>query len=118
MKKNRIVLFAALVLAVAVPAGATDVQGVLADWSCVKPMVQDGRQKTLQQNHSCSLGSNYSRAAYGVITDDKHYYKLDDAGRAWALKLLRDSPDKDNLKVIVTGDIQGDTIHVTNMSEL
>jgi hypothetical protein len=61
---------------------------------------------------------SYSREVYGLITDDKHYYKLDDAGRNWALKLLKDTTDKDNLRVIVDGDVQGDTIHVTNMSEL
>lgn len=95
-----------------------DVQGVLADWNCVKPMVKNGRENTLKQNQACSLNTNYSRAAYGIITDDKHYYKLDDAGREWALKLLKDSPDKNSLKVIATGDIEGDTLHVTNMSEL
>jgi hypothetical protein len=31
---------------------------------------------------------------------------------------LKDTIDKDNLKVVVTGEIEGDTIHVTNMSEL
>jgi hypothetical protein len=43
---------------------------------------------------------------------------LDDAGRAWALKLLKDTPDKDNLKVVVTGHVDGTLIHVKNMSEL
>jgi hypothetical protein len=98
--------------------GAADLQGVLADWNCVKPMVQDGRARTFKRQPTCSLTPNYSRAAYGIITDDKHYYKLDDAGRAWALRLLKDSPNKDSLKVVVTGTLDGDTIHVTNMSEL
>lgn len=102
----------------AVAASAADVQGVLADWNCVKPITEKGREQTFKNNPSCSLDPNYSRAAYGIITDDRHYYKLDDAGRAWALKLLRDSPNKDSLKVIATGDVEGDTLHVTNMSEL
>lgn len=99
-------------------AGATDLQGTLADWNCVKDMVRDGKEKTLKQQHSCSLNENYSRSAYGLITDNKHFYKLDDAGRAWALKLLKDSPDKDNLEVVVTGTVDNDILHVTNMSEL
>jgi hypothetical protein len=99
-------------------ASAADVQGVIVDWNCVKPMVKDGRDKVLKQNRNCSLMTNYSREGYGLITVDKKYYKLDDAGRVWALKLLKDTPDKDNLKVVVTGDIDGDTIHVKNMSEL
>ena len=106
-----------LLLAVALSPGA-EVQGLIADWNCVQPMVKNGREKTLKHSHGCSLMNNYSRASYGVITDDKHFYKLDDAGRNWALKLLKDTIDKDGLKVVITGDIQGNTVHVTNMSEL
>lgn len=97
---------------------AAEFQGVLEDWSCVKPMVQNGREKTLKANKSCSLSQNYSRASYGIITSDKRFFQLDDAGRGWALKLLKDSPDKDNLYVIVNGDLNGDVLHVKSMSEL
>lgn len=107
-----------VLLAGAGAASAMNVQGVLADWDCVKPMVRDGREKTLKDRDNCSLDKNYSRAAYGIITDDKHFYKLDDDGRAWALKLLKDSPDKNNLHVVVQGAVQGDTLHVQTMSEL
>jgi hypothetical protein len=110
--------FSTLLLLAAALSSASELQGVIADWNCVKPMVQNGRKKTLKQNRSCSLMGNYSRSGYGVITDDEHFYKLDDAGRKWALRLLKDTIDKDNLKVVVTGEIEGDTIHVTNMSEL
>jgi hypothetical protein len=107
-----------LILAGTVGAAAAEMQGVLADWACVKSMVHDGRAKVLKRNSTCSLNNNYSRAAYGLITDDKRYFKLDDAGREWALKLLKDTGDKDNLRVIVTGDVDGGTIHVQSMSEL
>lgn len=107
-----------LMLAAAAGASAMDVQGVLADWDCVKPMVRDGREKTLKNQSNCSLDRNYSRSAYGLITDDKHFYRLDDAGRGWALKLLKDSPDKNNLHVIIHGEVNGETIHVETMSEL
>lgn len=108
-----------LMASFAVASGsAADLQGVIADWNCVKPMVKDGREKVLKQNRNCSLMTNYSRAGYGLITVDKKFYRLDDAGRAWALKLLKDTPDKDNLKVVVNGDIDGDTLHVRTMSEL
>ena len=97
---------------------AADVQGVLADWNCTQDMVRNGRAKVLKQNHNCSMARNYNRAAYGLITQDKKYYRLDDNGNKLARELLANSPDKDNLKVIVSGDIEGDTIKVTNMSEL
>src|SRR4051794_27230673 len=116
--KLAIVAIAGALTFAATNARATDFQGVLADWNCAKEMVDKGREKTLKHNHNCSMDTEYSRAAYGLITADKKYYRLDDAGRAWALKLLKDTHDKDNLKVSVTGDLQGDTIHVTNMTEL
>jgi hypothetical protein len=100
------------------PLTAAEIQGILADWNCVKPMVRDGREKVLKNNARCSLARNYSRPAYGLITDDKRFFKLDDAGRAWALKLLKDSPNKDSLHVIVSGTLEGNLVHVTNMSEL
>ena len=105
-------------LLTAASARPADLQGVIADWTCVQPMVKNGREKTLTQNRNCSLKTNYSRSAYGLITVDQKFYKLDDAGRAWALRLLKDTPDKDNLKVVVSGDVDGDTLHVKNMSEL
>ena len=110
-------LFLAAFMAIA-NASAADLQGIIADWNCVKPMVKDGREKVLKQNRNCSMMTNYSREAYGLITVDKKFYRLDDAGRAWALKLLKDTPDKDNLKVVVSGEIDGGTIHVKTMSEL
>jgi hypothetical protein len=111
---------AAFFLVVLAAGGATaaDIQGVLADWNCVRPMVKEGRERVLKNDHNCSMMTNYSREAYGIITTDKRFYKLDDAGRAWALKLLKDTPDKDNLKVVVTGHVDGTLIHVKNMSEL
>jgi hypothetical protein len=99
-------------------ANAAEIQGVVADWSCVKSMVRDGREKTLRQNHSCSLMKSFKRDAYGLITDGKQFYRLDDPGNKHVLELLGNSPDKDNLKVLVRGDVQGNTVKVTDMSIL
>jgi hypothetical protein len=107
-----------LILASAGFVSAAEMQGVIADWNCVRPMVRDGRGNTLKNNRSCSLMKNYDRAAYGLITDDKKFYKLDDPGNNKIRQLLKDTPDKDNLKVVVTGDIQDETMKVINISEL
>ncbi len=107
-----------LILGLAGLASAADIQGVVADWNCVKPMVKNGRESTLKQNRNCSMMKNYNRSVYGLITDDKKFYKLEDPGNAKIHQLLKGTQDKDNLKVIVTGDIQGDTIKVINISEL
>ncbi len=97
---------------------AAEMQGLITDWKCVKPMVQNGRDKTLRNNRSCSMMKNYRRPAYGLITSDNKYYRLEDPGNTKILQLLKDTPDKDNLKVVVTGDIQGGAMKVVNISEL
>lgn len=99
-------------------AAAAEVQGVIVDWSCAKRMAKSGRQQTLKRERSCSLVGSYDRAAYGVITGNKKYYRLDGRGSEWARTLLKDSPDKDNLMVVVRGTIQGNTIQVKGMTEL
>lgn len=52
------------------------------------------------------------------MTDDQKFYRFDDAGNKKAVELLKNIPDKDNLKVIISGDIDGDTIKVGRMSLL
>ena len=99
-------------------ARATDVQGVITDWNCTETMVRNGREKTLRQNRDCSMMKNYKRPAYGLITDERKFYRLDDPGNKHILQLLQDTRDKDNLKVIVTGDVEGDTLHVKTISML
>lgn len=107
-----------LVLSVASMLPAAETQGLIADWNCADSMVKNGRQKTLKDNRSCSLMHDYKRAAYGLITDDKKIYKLDDPNNEHILQLLEGTPDKDNLKVVVTGDIEDGTIKVVNISML
>ncbi|MDQ2710992.1 MAG: hypothetical protein M3Y24_01950 [Acidobacteriota bacterium] len=107
-----------LILGLARLSPAAEMQGVVADWNCVKPMLKNGREATLKQNRNCSMMKDYNRAAYGLITIDKKYYRLEDPGNAKIHQLLKGTQDKDNLKVIVTGDIDGDTIKVVNISEL
>jgi hypothetical protein len=115
---RRILVLALLVAGTTGTVAAADVEVVIVDWNCAKRMAQDGRQETLKRDRSCSLVHNYTRPAYGLITSDKKYYQFDDAGNRWAQTLLKDSPDKDNLDVVVRGDIQGDTIQVKSMTEL
>ena len=97
---------------------AEQVQGVVVDWNCVKPFVKNGRENTLRNNHNCSMMKNYNRDAYGLITSDKKFFRLDDPGNAKIKQLLKDTPDKDDLKVVVNGDLQGNTLKIVTISEL
>ncbi|MFL6451468.1 MAG: hypothetical protein ACJ746_27890 [Bryobacteraceae bacterium] len=97
---------------------AAEVQGVLADWNCTEKMVRDGREKTLKQDPGCSLMKNPGRSEYGLITSEKKFYRLDKAGNDQARELLSNSHDKDDLRVVVRGDLNGNTIKVQSMSIL
>ncbi len=107
-----------LTLGLSAICSGVELQGLVVDWSCAKQMVQDGREKTFRNNRRCSLMKNYQRPAYGLITDDNKFYKLDDPGNQHILQLLKNTPDKDDLKVVVTGDVDGDTVRVANITML
>jgi hypothetical protein len=107
-----------LLLAVACLVHGAEVQGVVIDRDCADDILKHGRQIILKQRRDCSLMKRYVRDGYGILTDDRKFYKFDDAGNKKALQLLKNVPHKDNLKVIVSGDIDGDTIKVDRMSLL
>ncbi len=113
-----LLLSAVLILSTGWVASAAEIQGVIADWDCTQDMVRNGREATLKQRPACSLVKNYNKAEYGLITDDKKFYRLDDPGNKQARLLLKNTRDRDNLKVVVTGDVSGNTIKVANMSLL
>ncbi len=97
---------------------AAEIQGVVADWKCTESMVRHGREQILKQDSSCSLVKNSDRDEYGLISDTKHFFRLDAEGNKRVKLLLHDSHDKDNLKVIVTGTLEGNLIKVTYASIL
>jgi hypothetical protein len=97
---------------------AAELQGVLADWRCTENMVKNGRDKTLKEDESCSLMKNPGRNEYGLITSDKKFFHLDKAGNDQARELLGNSHDRDNLHVVVRGDLDGNLVKVQSMSIL
>src|SRR4051794_23046832 len=115
---KRAILLVFVPLASVFFASAAELQGVLADWKCTEKMVRDGREKTLKQDASCSLMKNPGRSEYGLITSEKKFYHLDKAGNDQARELLGNSHDKDDLRVVVRGDLDGNTVKVQSMSIL
>ena len=82
-------------------------------------MVRQGRAKVLNNDRSCSLDKqDFHRAAYGLITDSKKYYKIDPQDNDRVIQILSDSPHKDNLKVVISGDLNGDTLSIKTISLL
>lgn len=95
-----------------------DLQGVITDWNCTEDMAQHGRAKVLKDRRSCSLTPNFRRSAYGLITDSNKFYRIDPQNNDRVIEILSNSPDKDNLRVIISGDIQGNTLKINTISIL
>ena len=116
MIKSRVTVF--LLFALASLVYGTEVQGVVIDRDCAQDILKYGRQVIVKKRRQCSLMKDYVRSGYGIITDDRKFLRFDDPGNKKVLALLRNTSERDNLKVIVTGEIDGDTIKVAEMSLL
>lgn len=115
---RKLVAILCLILGAVSAASAAKIQGLLVAQSCAEDFIKNGREATLQRKPGCSLRIHYIRPTYALITDSKHYFTFDPFGNKKALQLLKGTPDRDNLKVVVTGDVTGDTIKVKYMSIL
>lgn len=120
-RKNRmrnILASLCFLLGIVSAASADDIQGILVDQNCVEDIVKNGREATLRQRPNCSLKEHYDRPTYALVTEDKRYYTFDETGNKKALQILKGTPNRDGAKVVVTGDVEGDTIKVKYMSIL
>ena len=99
-------------------ASAADVEGVLMDKMCSMKAMKEGQQAAHMHTRDCALMPDCQKSGYGVFTADGKFIGLDDAGNAKAVAALKASKKKDDLKVRVTGDVQGDTIKVASLKLL
>jgi hypothetical protein len=107
-----------LILATGGAAMAAQMQGLLVAQSCVEDIVKNGHEATLQKRPGCSLQDHYVRTTYALVTDSKRYFTFDPYGNEKAQQVLAGSPNRDELKVVVTGEVNGDTIKVKYMTIL
>ena len=89
--------------------------GVLMDKMCSMKAAKEGQQAVAVHTRECALMPPCEKSGYGVVTTDNKFLAFDDAGNAKALAALKASKKKDNLRVQVTGDVQGDSIKVANL---
>ena len=115
---NRLLSAASLTFLFAALSCAAELQGVITDWNCTEDMVREGRERVLKQRRSCSLVHDFRRSVYGLITDDKKFYEIDPQDTKRVAQLLSNSPDKDNLKVVISGELQGNKIRINSISML
>jgi hypothetical protein len=114
----------ALVAGFAAVASAAEVKGILIDEMCSSkaevrivsgPRLEGGMIVAEAHTRECALMPACQKSGYGVFTYDQKFLKFDPAGSRKALAALKASKKEDDLKVEVTGEIQGDTIKVTSL---
>jgi len=105
-------------------ASAAQVQGILIDEMCSSkaevrivsgPRLEGGMIVAEAHTRQCALMPACQKSGYGVFTYENKFLKFDEAGSRKALAALRASKKEDNLKVEVTGEIQGGTIKVSGL---
>ncbi|HZS52039.1 MAG TPA: hypothetical protein VFA54_14325 [Bryobacterales bacterium] len=96
-------------------ASAAQVQGVLMDKMCSMKAAKEGQSAAMGHELKCALMPPCQKSGYGVFTADNKFLAFDDAGNAQALKALQGSKKKDDLKVTVNGNVQGEMIKVTSL---
>jgi hypothetical protein len=114
----------ALLASFAGVACAAQVQGILIDQMCSSkaevrivsgPRLEGGMIVAEAHTRECALMPACQKSGYGVFTYDNKFLKFDEAGSRKALAALKASKKEDDLKVEVTGEIQGDTIKVASL---
>ena len=95
-------------------ASAAEIKGYLLDKSCAD---EDGRKPGFAAKHqkSCLQMKVCAQSGYGVMTGDLQYLTFDRNGNAIATKLIAGLKKTDDIRIAVTGDVQGETIKVTKL---
>jgi len=65
--------------------------------------------------HKTSCLVQCANSGYGILENGK-WIKFDQAGNEMALSALKATAKKDHIRVNVTGELTGDTIHVSKLS--
>ena len=111
----------------AASAAPATVQGVLMDKECsskaevrVAPgaRIEGGMLAAYVHTRQCALMPSCQKSGYGVFTYDNKFLSFDAAGSQKAVAAIKASKKEDDLKVEVTGEIQGDTIKVASLKLL
>ena len=112
MKKLMMVVLAAM--AITAFAADTKVQGYLVDIACAD---EDGQKAGFGAKHTkeCLLMPECVKSGYGLLTDDKKVFKFDKAGNEKAKQFIAGLKKDKDIKVDVTGTINGENITVTKI---
>lgn len=115
--KRAYVLFLVMffVATLAVWAGEAVKTGHLMDAMCGEKQASNA-EKVAAHKVSCALMDNCKESGFGVVADGK-FLKFDKAGDEKALALLEKTSKTNDLKVTVTGTVEGATLKVSKIEE-
>lgn len=114
----RILSRLALATACACVVSAADFEGILIDKMCSMKAEKEGQSAAQMHTRDCALMPDCQKSGYGVFTAEGKFLALDETGNAKAVQALKASKKKDNLRVKVTGELQGGTIKVSALKLL
>ena len=110
--------------------GSRTVQGVLIDKECSpnaetrmvsdpSPHLEGGMLWAYTHTRKCLLMPSCQRTGYGVFTyDTTKFLAFDTVGNQKALALITSTQKQDDMRVEVTGEVQGDKIKVASLKLL
>ena len=93
--------------------------GYLIDNACSEGHDKDAgfAERVKKHKKSCALMTSCEGSGFAVYADGK-LYRLDDAGNKSAAELLKATDTAMGVKVAVEGTVEGDTVHVTKITEV
>ena len=111
---RRIALVLLTAAALSAFAAETKVQGYLVDLACAS---EEGQKAGFGTKHSkdCLQMPDCAKSGYGVLTDDKKVIKFDAASNAKAKQFIAELKKEKDIKVNVTGTVDGDRIAVSKI---
>jgi hypothetical protein len=112
MRKLTLVLLAAL--AISAFAADTTIKGHLVDLACA---AEEGQKPGFGAKHTkdCLQMDECVKSGYGVLTDDKKVIKFDHASNEQAKKFIAELKQAKDIKVTVTGTLNGDSLSVSKI---
>jgi len=95
------------------------ISGYLIDNACAGAHVKDSNFSERAKTHktSCALMPSCEGSGFAVYSEGK-LYKLDAAGNTSATALLKDTDTTMGVMVAIEGTVDGDTLHVTKITEV
>jgi hypothetical protein len=114
LRKFALILFAAIVMSVSALAADTTVKGHLVDLACA---TEEGNKPGFAAKHTkdCLLMDECVKSGYGVMTPDKKVIRFDKVGNAEASKFISTLKKEKDIKVAVTGNVNGNSMSVSKI---